>query len=341
MATRREFLGMVASAGITAAAPGWIRPALAADRMASLSSIGDRALHHTGMSVLASSARIAVPSYRFGVVMRSGIAATGDAGNVSMEATAELVGLSLAQMRQIAGACHQDFLERIAASGRTVVPFADIQASKGYGKLLPTPVPFVKKPFADARTCALVSPEGMPLISQHSDAPLSDQSPMALTNWRAINQMCVDLNCVVMIPNLVIDFAQLSGSGHSTYSGSAAVSVAPGLFLVPLFTCVSAHYAKIALAGPGGKIILKERVAIGQAGEFVKTGTYGNRAEVDWWNATAALQADNSGRPTRAYESSSYEYRVQPEAFAAASLDSARAMNAIYAKAAVDHPAKG
>jgi hypothetical protein len=335
MLDRRDCLTVMA--GGAALALG-LRPdaATAADR-SSPAAIAPSSLNATGMKLLANAAPIAVPSYRFGVIMRSGIAATAGAGSVTMDATAELTGVTLDALRAIARAAHDDFVARLAATGRPILRQDQIRASSGFAKLEMTPTPFVKKPFADARTAVLVSPPGLPLVSQHSDSPLTDKSPLSLANWRAINQMCVDLKCVVMIPNVVIDFAQLSGSGHSVYGGSASVALRPGLFLVPLFTFVSAHHAKIAIAGPGGKIILRDRVTIGQAGEFVQTASHNNRAEVDWWNMTAAGQPSNAGRPSQSYDYSSYEYRVDPAAFASACLDGAKAMNAIYASAAAQN----
>ena len=137
-------------------------------------------------------------------------------------------------------------------------------------------------------------------------------------------------------------YAQLSGSGHSVHGSSAQVGVQPGLFLVPLFTQLSAHFAKIAMAGPGGKVILKDRVTIGQAGELVKSSSHNNRAEVDLWNSLGRWDANAApgSRPTQAYDYSTYEYRVDPAQFATACLDAARTMNRIYVDAAnVNRPA--
>lgn len=268
--------------------------------------------------------------------MRSGVAASGGQGSVQIEASADLVGVSLEQMREIADAAYADFIARLGQIGREVVPAAEMKASAGYAKLEMTEVPLVKKPFADARTVVMVSPNGMPLVNQHSDSPITDKSPFSLGNWRAINQMCVDLGCVTMIPSVVIDFAQLSGSGHSVYGTSAKVGITPGLYLVPLFTQLSAHHAKIALAGPSGKIILKKRVAIGQAGELVHTSSYNNRTEVDWWNSIGRWDANASplSKPGQAYDYSTYQYRVDPGLFAQACADGASAMNGIYVDAA-------
>jgi hypothetical protein len=336
MLTRRHAIKL-GTAGLAGASLGLINtaPAWAADPTWPLTSIPPSALNNTGMKVLASADRIAVPSYRFGLVVRNGISATGASGSVTMESSADLVGLDLAAMRALADAAHADFITQLAATGRPIVPMEEVAASGGFRKLETTAMPFVKKPFADARSVAMVSPNSLPLINQHSDAPISDKSPMSLGNWRAINQMCVDLKCVVMIPSIVIDFAELSGSGHSVYGSSASVGIKPGLFLVPLFTQLSAHFAKIAIAGPGGKIILKDRVTIGQAGELVKTSSVNNRADVDWWNLMASGNPDaGSGRPSQAYDYSTYQYRVEPAQFARACGDAARTMNGIYVASA-------
>lgn len=334
MSSRRDAMKIGAGAIIAAGMGLGSGSAWAADSTWPLSGIPSSALNHTGMKVMGNATRIAVPSYRFGVVMRSGISATGGAGTVTMEASADLVGVTLAQLRAIASSAHADFMKQLETTGRPIVPMAEIVASGGYRKLETTDVPFVKKPFADARSVAMVAPEGMALINQHSDAPISDKSPFALGNWRAINQMCIDLDCVVMIPSVVIDFAQLSGSGHSVYGTSATVNVRPGLFLVPLFTQVSAHHAKIAIAGPAGKIILRDRVIIGQAGELVKSSSYNNRAEVDWWNMVGRWNAAPGTGPGQAYDYSTYQYRVDPSQFTTACLDAARTMNRIYAQSA-------
>ncbi|MGE3692687.1 MAG: twin-arginine translocation signal domain-containing protein [Novosphingobium sp.] len=339
MISRRDAIKLGGAAAACAGFGLGAGEALAAERMWPLNAIPPGALNPTGIKVLSNTARIAVPSYRFGVVMRSGISASGGQGSVKMEAAADLVGLDLAQMRAIADAAHADFIERLRATGRPLVTAEEMAGSAGYRKLETTPVPFVKKPFADARTVVMVSPDQLPLVNQHSDSPITDKSPFSLGNWRAINQMCVDLNCVVMIPSLVIDFAQLSGSGHSVYGASAQVGIQPGLFLVPLFTQLTANHAKIALAGPIGKIILKDRVSIGQAGELVKTSSANNRAEVDWWNSVGRWDANASplSKPGSAYDYSTYQYRVEPEIFSQACLDAAKAMNTIYAGAASEN----
>jgi hypothetical protein len=140
-----------------------------------------------------------------------------------------------------------------------------------------------------------------------------------------------------MTPSLVLDFAALSGSGHSVYGDGANVGIKPGLFLVPLFTHFNFYHAKIALAGEGGRLILEDRVAVGQAGQLVQTSNFNNNAEIEEWNAYVRSNAwwtepglAAPSRPTLGYNYSSYQYRVDPALLQAAVMDAARATHGLY-----------
>ncbi|MBU7581289.1 MAG: hypothetical protein KAF27_12635 [Porphyrobacter sp.] len=324
-------MGVMAAGGMAAA------PASAADRMVPLTGMGPANYHQVMAKVLARSARIAVPSYRFGMVMRNGMGASGGSGSTKVDLTADLVGVDAAMMRGLAHLVFSDFIERLRATGRTVLGWDEISGSEGFRKLDPTPAPFLKKPFADSRTVAVVSPEYLPLLTIGPEAPLSDRSPFNLGNARALNAMSAALRCVVMIPSLVLDFAALSGSGHRVYSGGANVGIQPGLFLVPLFTHCNFFHAKIALAGEGGRLILEDRVAIGQAGELVQTGSFNNNAEIEEWNAYVRSNAwwtepnmAAPSRPTLGYNYSTNQYRVDPGMLQTAVMDAARATHGLY-----------
>jgi hypothetical protein len=311
-------------------------PALA-QKMTPLASLSQRNFHISTLKLLARSDRIAIPSFRFGIVMRNGIAASGSGGSANTEAVAELVGVDLPLMQQVAHLAFSDFVGRMRATGRTLLGWNEIASSAAFAKLEPTPSPFVKKPFADSRTAAVVAPEYLPLINAPVDLPLSDKGAFNQNNPKTLNSMSHELGCLVMVPSIVLDFAALSGSGHSVYGSSASVGVQPGLFLVPLFTRLTFYHAKISLFGETGTLILEDRVAVGQAGRLVQTASYNNRAEIEEWNSYV-----NSGRwwsepnmagparPTQAYDYSTWQYRVDPDAFAGACLDAARAVHTIY-----------
>lgn len=345
MTDRRTFLKTGLGGLGAATMMSWPGIANAAGGMTTLGAMTSANFHQTMAKVLGRSTRLVVPSYRFGLVMRSGISASGSSGAVQTETAADLVGVDAAMMRVMAHRMFGDLIERLRATGRTLVGWDEITATKGFAKIDAAQTPFVKKPFADARTIAVVAPEYLPLVNLHLDAPLSDQSPLSLGNWRAMNSLSAELKALVMIPSVVFDFAALTGSGHKVYGGSAQTGIQPGLYLVPLFTQLHFFHAKIALAGEGGRLILEDRVAVGRAGQLVQTGSFNNRAEIDEWNAYVASGAwwtdphlAGPARPTQAYDYSSWQYRADPDQFGAACLDGARAVHAIFAGAVHANP---
>lgn len=333
-------MGVLAAGGFAAGA------ARAAPKMIGVGAMGSQNFNAAMAKVLARTNRIAIPSYRFGLVLRSGISATGDAGNVQMEAAADLVGVDVAMLRGIADRMFRDLVAQLQASGRTVIAGDELMAAKAMQKFTVTPDPFVKKPFADARTIAVVTPEYQPLINMHIDAPLSDQGPASLGNWRAVNALSVETKSVVMLPRVVFDFAALTGSGHKVYGGTASVGIQPGMYLVPVLTSFGFYHAKIALAGDIGHLRLEDRVALGQAGEMIKTGSFNNREEVDRWNSYAASNAwwtqpggAQPGRPSRAYDYSNYQYRVDPALLDQVCRDGAEAAHRILTGTVAANPA--
>lgn len=288
-----------------------------------------------GIKLLTRTDRIAVPTYRMVFVVRNGMRAMGDSGNVSLEMSATLAGVALDDLRDIADQALADVLAQVAATGRPIVPLEEIQASKGWSELKTTAVPFEKSPFADARLFYVVTPRDRPLINGHYDAPISDQSPMALGNWRALNQISVDTKAVIVIPTVVIDFSEMSGSGFRVYSSSANISIKPGLYVVPHLTKHHMFHAKIRIAGEGANMLLKDKVGIGQAGEFVETARYGNKAEYEaivgslWTNPNTPAWAI----PSKVYEISAHQYVVNRDIFKQAVMDGVRAVNRSLAEA--------
>lgn len=279
-----------------------------------------RAVRH-----LSRADRIAIPTYRFGLVVRSGISAS--ATNVSVQSSVDLVGVSLEMARAIADSAMANFQQVVQATGRPIAPIEEIRASQGYSQLRQAEIPWGKSPFADARHAVFVAPNGYDLFFTHFEAPMTDQGPASLGNWRALNRISVDTGSVIVIPTVVIDFAQLSGSGHRVYGG-ASTTVQPGLYVVDVLTYLSVYHARIALAGDLGRATLQRRAPIGQAGEFVQTSDVNNRAEVAWWNADVARGAATSGTgPSRAYSYGAYEYRIDAALFSQACTDGVTAVN--------------
>lgn len=297
------------------------------------------------LKILARSSQIAVTGYRVVFVVRNGIAASADAGDVSSETLVALAGVDSVHLQAIADKAHADLLEQLASTGRTLVSTEAIKASKGFAKLETTASslekPYFRKPFADSRTFAVYSPAVFPLWWGHFDAGIGDKAAMALGNWKALNQLSVDTKAVIIVPQLAIDFAALKGSGHSRFSGSASTEAKASLRILEAQTLLRVFHAKIAMAGEGGVGILKKPVRLAAtAGKFVSLREWGNQDDVRFANLLASNSSNPNLGPGYSMAGQEMAYIADPAAFEAAVLEGAKKFNAMIASALVAYPAK-
>lgn len=288
--------------------------------------------------VLARTPNISVAGYRVVFVVRNGIAASGDANNVTAETLVSLAGVDGTHLQAIADQAYADLLVQLAATGRPVVDLATMKAGKGFPKLETTATsaekPYAKKPFADSRTFAVFTPAALPLWWGHFDVPLGDKGAGSLGNWRALNQLSVETKSVVLVPKLVIDFAALKGTGHSNLRGNAATEAKAALRILDHETCLRAFHAKIALAGEGGVGHLKQAQPLAEStGRFVTLKEWGNQDDVRFANLLASNSSNPNLGPTLSYSKKDLAYIVDPEAFVAAVLEGAKQYNAMIASA--------
>lgn len=278
---------------------------------------------------------VALPGYRLGFVVRSGINAVTTGGRAMSQTDVELAGLDLAMARAIADAALADFTDQVRATGRPVIGAEEIRAQAAYKELKLAPVPWTGRIPADARTFAYVSPNDRDLFFINLDVP-NDQGAFGLTNGRAFNKICAGLGAICATPTLVIDFAELTRSGGGAWSGDAGTAARPGLFMPELVTGGLFHFARNAMAGGGNRSGLQKRVRLGQAGEMVQTSNRNNQAEVAWWNASAAMGVQGPGSPN-SYAMAAYRYQIDPARFRDTVLTGARALNRALAQALAEN----
>lgn len=214
----------------------------------------------------------------------SGAKTITQAKNVSV--TVDLAGVDLAVMQRIADRAYEKFLEQLATTGRPLIPVDTIKANEGFQKLKLASVapgkPYTRQPkMSDARRFVVVSPSALPLWFTHLDQPLGDQGAGSLGNWRALNQLSAGTKSVIIVPQIVIDFAKLKSSGRSTIGSSANVEADAEMSLEAMVTSFYAYHAKIALAGDLAQSPLQKAVPI--------PGVYGEMRSLDDTN-DAALQ---------------------------------------------------
>lgn len=76
--------------------------------------------------------------------MRNGIGASGGSGSGTAKAdlTADLVGVDVTMVRQLAHMAFSDFIEKLRAAGRTVLGGTIFQAARGSRSSIRRPIPF-------------------------------------------------------------------------------------------------------------------------------------------------------------------------------------------------------
>jgi hypothetical protein len=297
------------------------------------------------LKVLTRSPNIAVAGYRVIFVVRNGIAASADAGDVSSETLVTLAGVDTTHLQAIADKAYANLIEQLAPTGRALVSREAIKASKGFAKLEITEAspekPYFRKPLADSRTFAVYAPSEFPLWWGHFDAGIGDKAAMALGNWKALNQLSVDTKAVIIVPQLAIDFAALKGSGHSNFSGGASTEAKASLRILEMQTLLRAFHAKIAMAGEGGVGILRKPLPLAaSAGKFVSLREWGNQDDVRFANLLASNSSNPNLGPGYSMAGKEIAYVADPAAFEAAVLEGAKHYNAMIASALIAYPAK-
>ena len=180
----------------------------------------------------------------------------------------QLLGVEPSMMQMLADAAYQDFMMRLEETGREIVPAETILANEGFKSLntygFTTEHPFVKKAkVSEPHTYIVFSPESLPLWFTHADAgSVGNVAPMALKNWRALNQLSFDTGSVVIVPQITIDFAKFSASGRLNIVGSAKVIAEQVISLVPKHTQLYVYQAKAKTAGPLATTELNRAVEI-------------------------------------------------------------------------------
>lgn len=291
--------------------------------------IDDRSLKYLG-----NAPAIAVAGYRVVFVVRNSIEARSIHGMSSSRTTVYLAGVSGDDFQRIADAAYEDLMERLAATGRPIVPLEKIRSSAGFGKLELTTTsptkPFIRRPLADTRTFAAFTPAALPLWWMHLDN-VGDKA--SLGNYRAINQLSVDTQAVVIVPQITFDFAELQGSGRSLLASASTTSAKPDLRVLEQFTLLHVFQAKMALAGYIGGGVLKKPVDLPEpAGELRVSSESGNQQEVAFANWLRESGVDVLG-PSNSRSEQVLTFMAEPNSLVQTAIEGARQFNSMVASA--------
>lgn len=263
----------------------------------------------------------------------SGTRTITQSANASIEVTLENV--DFARMQAIADKAYADFLSRLAATGRTIVPMDRMRASEGFQRLELTAStaekPYSVKPVATAKHYTVVSPSALPLWFGHFDLPLGDKAAFSLGNWRALNQLSVDTGAVVLVPQIVIDFADVSSSGSSMWRSTASVGAKSAMSIEPVYTRLGTFFAKIAMAGPLGIAALQEGLSLpGEFGELVDITDQQTKDNVALANALGGALSMLSGTRGTVRSVTKSALRARPDAYEELAVGGAMRINQLF-----------
>lgn len=248
---------------------------------------------------------VAVPGYRVILALVDGTYAEGRAGaGARADIGVHLQGVDPALLQELTEAGYQDFMTKLAATNRPVIPLEAITAVSEYQALEKKEAPYIGN--VGGREVAIGSPAALPLFFGHFDLPFGDVGPMTLGPVRAMNAISVATKAVVVIPEVSIHFVDLERSGRSNASNSASVGASPNLRIMEDESGMKIMYAKIKLAGDIGLVWGQKPIPLDSTvGQLVTLDEQSNEDSLD---PTGFFQERARVKLTGAYQ-------VDPERF--------------------------
>ncbi len=178
--------------------------------------------------------RIAVPVFRVAFVIQTKASAHSSAalskeyGGISTSMTVTLGGIEQSLMQRITDEAYQDYLTRLRDSGFDVVPFEEMQKTKGYKQIKFHDGLYSKN--ANGTTYVVLTPTGMPLFWEFGN-PLGNAG---FGMGQPFNRISTATKSLVVFPTLVVNFAEMSSSGRSMLATKAEVGAEMGITLSKL-----------------------------------------------------------------------------------------------------------
>lgn len=289
--------------------------------------------------------KVVVPQFRVAFVAKTGVSARGGAALSNLGQTTGgtrtitqaqsarvdmmLGNVDYALMQGIAERLHGDFVARLQAAGKEVLPLETLKQSSGYAKLkfLPADKPYSKSPFDDTREYVFATPKSLPLAFMHIDTSLGNASPFDQENTKAMAEIAATLGAVVLMPTVIVDFAQLESSGNSRFATSAEAAALPKVG-------IAANTMLIAMTGKDVKIFFAGDARFARLNEpFFSEGEFGTVVPVDSFDNVALANTLSSMTGTQGTQ---YRYekkllQADPTRYASKALQVGATINQAFA----------
>lgn len=245
----------------------------------------DKLIKDGDLKLARRTERVAVPAYRVVFVVQNSASAraggaldsVGPGFNTGSKSSITMVleNVTPQQMQDIADQAYFDFANKLRESGIEMVPYEELRQAKSYQELDLTPAspeePYSKSPWGDARHFIVMGPRPLPLWFGHFDAPIGDKNPFNQGNSKKMFTLSKELNAVVVIPQISIDFASLKSSGSSMLTSSSWVEGKPLMRITSEITGLKLFHSKSKFSGDGNIAPMKRDLVI--PGEFGRIET--------------------------------------------------------------------
>ncbi|HUR87746.1 MAG TPA: hypothetical protein VMZ74_01540 [Ramlibacter sp.] len=179
------------------------------------------------MDVMPNAKRIAVPGFRVAFVIENNVSAQVrgtylpggiDHSGARSSFQVTLQGVTERTLQAITDQAYATLLKELAASGREVVPLAEMR--EHFNGFQTSPQGLLKD--HSGQKVAFFSPTGLPLTFMLHDGPWG-AGGFDLTNYRKLEEISVKTNAAVITPLVVVNFAKMRSSGNrSALTASAA-----------------------------------------------------------------------------------------------------------------------
>jgi len=290
--------------------------------------------------LLEKSDKILIPAFRVVFNTQASASASTDSrlinlgsssktSDTSMTMKVNLGGVTESALQKIADEAYADFLAGLKASGKEPIPYDEFKNHESYkeidfaeasaGKAF-----FKDMKMGDPRAFFVQSPKALPLFFLNSDQ-FGDQGIFGLGNWKKLTALSHDLDAVIVIPTISIDFVQMHGSGkRSLFKKSSSVKMQQEVSLIPQLSNLYVLHAKPKVAGDFQQYPLDEEIVI--------PGGYGKATLIKERDNTALVYALSAATGTAGSVSKRSEYMIDanPEAYAALALAGCKALNGKY-----------
>lgn len=178
-----------------------------------------------------SDNRIAVPVFRVAFVLETKASARSmsgfsqDRGAISTSLTVGLGGVSVEVMQDITNQAYRDYLARLEDAGFGLVPFDEIKQTAGYQTIKFTPEGYSKS--INGTSYLVFTPTGMPLFWDFGNVI----GNAGFSTGQPFNKISSETTSTVILPTLVVNFAEMSSSGRSFFASKASVGAEMGITL--------------------------------------------------------------------------------------------------------------